>query len=144
LLYLRKPSRIGRVMSPENAAAVTGLMVAAVSSGTGKAARLDDRSDAGKTGTTENFRDAWFVGFTADLVCGVWIGNDDNAPMRHATGGALPARIFRSFVEVEEQGTPARPLISLPATLAQTTVQAPATEEPDAFQRLLDRLFSGT
>jgi len=55
LLYLRKPSRIGRVMSPENAAAVTGLMVAAVTSGTGKAARLDDRSDAGKTGTTEIF-----------------------------------------------------------------------------------------
>ena len=144
LLYLRKPSRIGRVMSPENAAAVTGLMVAAVTSGTGKAARLEDRSAAGKTGTTENFRDAWFVGFTADLVCGVWIGNDNNAPMRHATGGALPARIFRSFVEVAEQGRPAGPLIALPATLAQTTVQVPAPERPDAFQRLLDSLFSGT
>jgi penicillin-binding protein 1A len=144
LLYLHKPARIGRVMSPENAAAVTGLMVATVTSGTGRAARLDDRSDAGKTGTTENFRDAWFVGFTADLVCGVWTGNDNNAPTRHATGGALPARIFRSFVEVAEQGRPVRPLISLPATLAQTAEQIAAPKQPDAFQRLLDSLFNGT
>jgi membrane peptidoglycan carboxypeptidase len=66
--------------------------------GTGRAARLEDRPTAGKTGTTQDFRDAWFVGFTADLVCGVWIGNDNNAPMRKATGGTLPARIFHSFM----------------------------------------------
>jgi hypothetical protein len=64
--------------------------------------------------------------------------------MRHATGGALPARIFRSFVEVAEQGRPGRPLISLPATLAQTTEKVAAPEQPDAFQRLLDSLFNGT
>jgi penicillin-binding protein 1A len=143
-LYLRKSSRIGRVISPENAAAVTQLMVAVVTSGTGKAARLDDRPTAGKTGTTEKFRDAWFVGFTADLVCGIWIGNDNNAPMKHATGGSLPARVFRSFMEVAEQGRPVRPLISLPAPAAQPANQIPTPEQPDAFQRLLDSLLGGT
>jgi membrane peptidoglycan carboxypeptidase len=52
----------------------------------------------GKTGTTQDHRDAWFIGFTPDLVVGVWVGNDDNAPMRAVTGGGLPAAIWRSFV----------------------------------------------
>ena len=60
--------------------------------GTGRAARLGDRPSGGKTGTTQDYRDAWFVGFTADYVCGVWIGNDDNSSMRKATGGCLPAQ----------------------------------------------------
>ena len=68
---------------------MTRLMVETVTTGTGKAARLEERPTAGKTGTTQDFRDAWFVGFTADLVCGVWIGNDDNAPMVKATGGGV-------------------------------------------------------
>ncbi len=98
-------------MSPENAAAMTGLMVETVSTGTGKAARLDERPSAGKTGTTQDFHDAWFVGFSADLVCGVWIGNDNNAPMKHATGGGLPARIFKNFMETAEVGVPVKPLV---------------------------------
>ena len=84
---------------------MTQLMVATVTTGTGKAARLDERPSAGKTGTTQDFRDAWFVGFTADLVCGVWIGNDDNAPMVHATGGGLPAHMFKAFMESAETGS---------------------------------------
>ena len=52
----------------------------------------------GKTGTTQDHRDAWFIGFAEDLVVGVWVGNDDNAPMRGVTGGGLPAQIWRSFV----------------------------------------------
>ena len=85
VLYTREGSGHGRIVSEENTREMTQLMVATVTSGTGKAARLDERPSAGKTGTTQDFRDAWFVGFTADLVCGVWIGNDDNAPMVHAT-----------------------------------------------------------
>jgi penicillin-binding protein 1A len=65
---------------------------------------------AGKTGTTQDFRDAWFVGFSADLVCGIWTGNDDFSPMRHATGGGLPARIFKDFMTGAEQRLAARPL----------------------------------
>jgi len=106
LLYMRKGSGPGRVVSAENAAMVTRLMVETVTTGTGKNARLDERPSAGKTGTTQDFHDAWFIGFTGDLVCGVWIGNDDSSPMIHATGGVLPAHIFKNFMEAAETGLP--------------------------------------
>jgi membrane peptidoglycan carboxypeptidase len=73
------------------------LLLEAVRSGTGRAASLDVPV-FGKTGTTQDHRDAWFIGFAEDLVVGVWVGNDDNAPMRGVTGGTLPAKIWRSFV----------------------------------------------
>jgi membrane peptidoglycan carboxypeptidase len=78
-------------------AQIMELLLEAVQSGTGRAARLDVPV-FGKTGTTQDHRDAWFIGFTEDLVVGVWVGNDDNAPMKEVTGGTLPAEIWRSFV----------------------------------------------
>ncbi len=140
VLWQRKGSGLGRVMSTQNAAAITSLMVETVSTGTGKAARLDDRPSAGKTGTTQDFHDAWFVGFSADLVCGVWMGNDDNTPMKHATGGGLPARIFRTFMESAEAGLPARPL---PGAAITPVAQAAPTESQDQsdFGKFLDSLF---
>lgn len=112
LLYERKPDPGESVMSPLNNSQMIQLMMATVDHGTGKAARLQDRPTAGKTGTTQDFRDAWFVGFTADLVTGVWVGNDNNAPMAKATGGTLPARIFHDFMTQAEQNMPIRPLAS--------------------------------
>ncbi len=114
VLYTREGSGHGRIVSPENTREMTRLMVATVTSGTGKAARLDERPSAGKTGTTQDFHDAWFVGFTSDLVCGVWIGNDDNTPMVHATGGGLPAHMFKAFMESAETGLPVRSLAGAP------------------------------
>jgi penicillin-binding protein 1A len=156
LLYARHGSGVGEVMNAANAAALTGLMVEAVTSGTGKAARLDGRPSAGKTGTTQDFHDAWFVGFTADLVCGVWIGNDGNAPMRHATGGTLPARMFKSFMEAAEKDMPVRPLKSLTlvpfaapvaatpvASEAASAVPPPPQEKPSTFDDILNSLFGG-
>ncbi|HMH65729.1 MAG TPA: penicillin-binding transpeptidase domain-containing protein, partial [Rhizomicrobium sp.] len=153
VLYQRKPSSIGAVMSAHDDMQMTRLMTEVTATGTGKAARLEDRPTAGKTGTTQDFHDAWFVGFTADLVCGVWIGNDNNAPMIKATGGTLPARIFHAFMTDAEQGLPARPLAgaNLVASAEQPTPtdqQPPAAEneksKPDTFQKLLNGLFGGT
>jgi len=135
LLWRRQGSELGAVVTPEYLGEMLDLMTDVVSYGTGKAGRLDGRPSAGKTGTSQEFRDAWFVGFSADLVCGVWVGNDDNAPMDHATGGMLPARIFKTFMEGAEQGLPPRPLPGQPA--APPEQQPP----PDGFEQLLNRLF---
>src|SRR6267142_2679095 len=61
------------------------------------------RRTAGKTGTTQDFRDAWFIGFTTDIVVGVWVGNDDNSPMDKVVGGDLPAKIWHDYVEAAER-----------------------------------------
>jgi penicillin-binding protein 1A len=154
ILYDHRPSAAGAVMSANEDTQMTQLMTEVTASGTGKAARLEDRPTAGKTGTTQDFHDAWFVGFTADLVCGVWVGNDNNAPMAKATGGTLPAHVFHAFMTDAEQGLPVRPLTgaALMASADQpagqdrpTPVSAPdGKSRPDTFQKLLNGLFGGT
>jgi penicillin-binding protein 1A len=145
VLFARHGGGAGDVISPANLAQMTGLLVASVASGTGRTARLIERPTAGKTGTTQDYRDAWFVGFTADLVCGVWIGNDDNSPMLRATGGGLPARIFHSFMESAEAGLPAKPLagdIALAASEPASNAATPApTHKSDDLESLINRLF---
>jgi penicillin-binding protein 1A len=149
-------------MSPENAAAVTRLMTEVVTTGTGKGAKLSERDTAGKTGTTQDFHDAWFMGFTAEYVCGVWFGNDDSTPMKHVTGGTLPAHLFKSFMEEAEQDLPPRPLAGLtlvaeaqPQAASAPVENAPAAPEPapaapanddkpQTFEGILDKLFGGT
>jgi penicillin-binding protein 1A len=138
VLWQRKRSEPRQVVAPENLTAMTGLMADVMSYGTGKSAHLDDRPSAGKTGTTQDFRDAWFVGFTADLVCGVWLGNDDNEPMKHAVGGGLPAHIFKNFMEDAEQGLPAKPL---PGQAPQTVSAQPQSEAPSGLEALINKLF---
>ncbi len=96
-LYERAPPAVA-VLTPAVAAAMTGLLQGALVDGTGWRAALPGFV-AGKTGTSSSNRDAWFIGFTRDLVVGVWIGNDDGRPSMQASGGNLPARIFRYFVE---------------------------------------------
>jgi penicillin-binding protein 1A len=82
---------------PAARAAMIDLLASVVREGTGKAARIPGPV-AGKTGTSQDYRDAWFIGFTPELVVGVWVGNDDNAPMNGVTGGSLPATIWSEFV----------------------------------------------
>ena len=74
--------------------------------GTAHKADLPGWQAAGKTGTSQDFRDAWFIGYTAHLVTGVWLGNDDYSPTRKATGGGLPVEIWSRFMKVAHQGVP--------------------------------------
>lgn len=86
-------------MGYEERAALLGMLNAVVEDGTGTAARLPLPA-FGKTGTTQDHRDAWFVGFSEDLVVGVWVGNDNEAPMKTVTGGGIPAKIWHDFMTV--------------------------------------------
>jgi len=91
--YQRQGSGPGRVVAPGAVSAMNKMMSAVINTGTGKNARLN-RPVGGKTGTSQNYRDAWFIGYSADYVAGVWIGNDDGTPMKRLTGGGLPAKIW--------------------------------------------------
>lgn len=94
------PPAARRATTPEYAAAMRGMMEAAVARGTGRAAQLGGgRVVGGKTGTTQEFRDAWFVGFSGGLVIGVWLGNDDATAMLDVRGGGLPARLAREILD---------------------------------------------
>ncbi len=96
-VYRRAGSGRRRVVAPAHAEAMRAMLRAAIGRGTGRGAALGI-GEAGKTGTSQGFRDAWFVGFAGGLVAGVWVGNDDGRPMRGVTGGGLPARIWRSIM----------------------------------------------
>ncbi len=109
-VFQRTGTGAGEAVAPGVAASMNELLIAAVAEGTGKAARLAGRAAAGKTGTSQSFRDAFFVGFTGNLVAGVWVGNDDGAPMDEVTGGGLPARIWHDFMTAAHEGAPARPI----------------------------------
>jgi penicillin-binding protein 1A len=86
-----------QVVDPELAAMMARMLAAVVNRGTGRAAAIPGRIVAGKTGTTQDYHDAWFVGWTNGTIIGVWIGNDDNRPMRNVLGGGLPARLFHDI-----------------------------------------------
>jgi penicillin-binding protein 1A len=108
-----------RVISQQAAGLLTYMMSRVVAEGTGARAKLADRPAAGKTGTTSSARDAWFIGFTGDYVCGVWIGNDDNSPLKNVTGGTLPAEIWHEVMTRIEEGAP---ITELPMILPDTRV----------------------
>jgi membrane peptidoglycan carboxypeptidase len=99
-----------RVIREEAAQQLVWMMRRVVAQGTGGRAALPDRQVAGKTGTSQEARDAWFVGFTADYVAGVWMGYDDNTPLTGVTGSGLPAEIWHEVMLRVHDGLPVRPL----------------------------------
>lgn len=111
VLYRRLPGGMGRVIAEDVAVNLIDLLTAVIDEGTGRAARLD-RPAAGKTGTSQDYRDAWFLGFSADLTAGVWVGNDDNRPMNKVAGGGLPAEIWRDFMLAAHRDLEPRPLVA--------------------------------
>jgi penicillin-binding protein 1A len=106
LLFDRTESGLGRVASLESVALMNDMLQATVEMGTGTRAALSGWPAGGKTGTSQNFRDAWFLGYTANLTAGVWVGNDSDAPTKHASGANLPAMIWSGFMTEAHQGVP--------------------------------------
>ena len=104
LLYERKPDRLGRIVEPGIVAMMNSMMQETLTSGTARKAELPGWPAAGKTGTSQEFRDAWFIGYTGNLVTGGWMGNDDNSPTRKATGGGLPVEVWSRFMRTAHQG----------------------------------------
>jgi penicillin-binding protein 1A len=88
----------GQIIEPQHVGAMNSMLMATIEIGTGHQASLEPHQAAGKTGTTQSYRDAWFLGFTSYYVTGVWIGNDDGKPMKRVTGGGLPTQIWRDLM----------------------------------------------
>lgn len=109
VLYENNGGSAPRVVKPEVVGMMNAMMTGTVETGTAKKAAFAWPS-AGKTGTSQNSRDAWFVGYTANLTTGVWFGNDDGSPMKKVTGGALPAQAWHEFMVAAHEGVPVRPL----------------------------------
>ena len=109
VLYKRRGGGPGRVVASQQVNQLNQMLSATVEWGTGKRAAIG-RPVAGKTGTSQEFRDAWFVGYSAELVTGVWFGNDNGRPMKKVTGGTLPARLWARYMKRALQGVPVKSL----------------------------------
>ncbi len=141
VLYRHKSLKQKSVVSARALGDMNAMLANVMANGTGKAARISHPA-GGKTGTSQNFRDAWFVGHTAHLVTGVWFGNDDNSPTHKLTGGSLPARVWRDFMEVahgDKQKLPlpgaAEYLAALPTNIA-TPKARPDLTDPQRLAEL--------
>ena len=99
VLYEARKARTSKVLNINTAATMTAIMKTVIQSGTGRAASIG-KPAAGKTGTTDDCKDAYFIGYTPDVVTGVWVGNDDNSRMGELTGGTVPAKIWRDVMLV--------------------------------------------
>jgi len=111
-IIVDNPPRLTRVLRPETAVSMVSMLQSVITSGTGRRARVPELGSlqAGKTGTTQDGRDAWWIGFTPDLCAAVWIGNDDNKPMRGSSGGSFCAPVWREFMKrvVSAIGSPSK------------------------------------
>ena len=137
MLYRRQElAEPSRLVAPEDVRDMVDLMTAAVAWGSGKAAN-PGRWSAGKTGTSQGFRDAWFLGFSGPLIAGIWMGNDDNAPMKGVTGGSLPAQLWGRIIRRALEGQPDEPFAD-PTLLAGSDGEN--AEGGGFIQRILTRL----
>ena len=104
VLYTRNEQQLGRIIEARYVAMMNAMMAETLTIGTAHKAALPGWPAAGKTGTSQDFRDAWFIGYTAKLVTGVWLGNDDGSPTKKVTGGSLPVDIWSRFMRDAHQG----------------------------------------
>ena len=135
LLYARSEQPIGRIIDARYVAMMNEMMAQTLTIGTARRAQLPGWPAAGKTGTSQDFRDAWFIGYTARLVTGVWLGNDDGTPTKHVTGGSLPVDIWSRVMRSAHQGVPMASLPGAPGggfftnLFGGASAQAPAPSD---------------
>jgi penicillin-binding protein 1A len=122
-LYRRTSPYLGRIVDPRHVAMMNAMLQETLLTGTARKAELPNWTAAGKTGTSQDFRDAWFIGYTGHLVAGVWLGNDDSSPTRKTTGGGLPVEIWSRFMKAAHHNVP-------PAELPGGASRAPASPAP--------------
>jgi penicillin-binding protein 1A len=158
-LYRRDAQNLGRIVEERHVAMMNVMMRETLASGTAHKADSSGLPAAGKTGTSQDFRDAWFIGYTAQLVTGVWLGNDDNSPTRKTTGGGLPVEVWSRFMKAAHHGIAVAELPGLrggvaalsPAPAPVGTIRPPAAvtepgrpSPPDGASLdrwFIDRLF---
>jgi penicillin-binding protein 1A len=133
VLFERRSEPANVLVAPAHVAAMNDMLGAVLVSGTGKRAALPGHPAAGKTGTSQDFRDAWFVGYTAHLVGGVWVGNDDGRSMNKVMGGSLPARLWHDTMLMAHEGRAPASLPGLgppppPSIASLVTGSAPPAE----------------
>ena len=129
VIYRRQGNGAGQIIEPRHVRAMDIMLAEVIQSGTGKKAMLR-RQAYGKTGTSQSFRDAWFVGYTRKTVAGVWVGNDDDAPMKKVTGGGLPAIIWQKIMsDINFEDQP-------PKTLRSVNIKKQVREKS-----FLDKIF---
>jgi penicillin-binding protein 1A len=152
VLYERHASGLGQAIAGFDLGALNKMMRAVVTEGTGREAQFGDFEIAGKTGTSQDYRDAWFIGYTAEYIAGVWVGNDDNSPMSRVTGGSIPTAIWRDVMEPAHDGLPHLPLPgerespeeSLGPLAVNQDIELPSDEQSnDGFFGSLEDLFGG-
>jgi penicillin-binding protein 1A len=142
LIYQRSPKALqsGRPMfEPYIMQSLKGMMRGVVEFGTGQGAKFGVPS-AGKTGTSQDFRDAWFTGFTDDYIAAVWVGNDDNSSMKRVTGGSIPARVWRDVMVAATNSGKGRNLSA--SSLSSSAPDGTSLGESDDFGSLLQRLLA--
>ena len=137
LLYERPDYEPKQVYPANLTRKMNAMMARAVQTGTGTGARVNGWTVAGKTGTSQEWRDAWFVGVTSKAITGVWVGNDDNSPMNEVTGGGLPTRLFRDITTLALENETRAPLKGAEGIIAPSS----AAEQRIAFYRNLANAF---
>ena len=149
ILYARAASGRGSVVAPPHVAMMNRMLEETLLTGTAQRAKIPGWPAAGKTGTSQDFRDAWFIGYTGRLIAGVWLGNDDNSPTKKASGSNLPVDIWNRFMRVAHQN---QPVVGLPGSaesplappmgpMAQQPPPPPAGGNASLDNWLLDKLF---
>lgn len=128
LLYMRQADEHNQVIEARYVGMMNSMMRETLISGTAKKAEIPGWQAAGKTGTSQDYRDAWFIGYTSNLVTGVWLGNDDNSPTKKATGGGLPVEVWSRFMKTAHEGVPVANLPNAQATWGLSNLAQAASQ----------------